>query len=123
MVTDIQLDADQPCPDPRCNDNLGAMPIPQCVSAVRWAERSMEAESVLKEMADRFDGIDNGTCRVCTGGFRLYDTKGNPQACDNKNCLSHRIAAVLNPITQDTGGPQITTVPDESSLQPSPDSE
>lgn len=95
VAQDIQSDADQPCPDPRCNDHLGAIPIPQCVTAVAWAERAQEVEGVLRQMSDRFNGIDSGYCRLCTGGFRLYDTKGNPQACDNKGCLSHRIAAVL----------------------------
>lgn len=83
-----------PCPDERCNDTK--FPIPQCVTAVLWAERYDEVVKVLRETAKRFDGIDSGTCKTCTGGFRLYDTKGSPQACDNKDCLSHRITAVLN---------------------------
>lgn len=83
-----------PCPDERCNDTK--FTIPQCVTAVLWAERYDEAVEVLRETAKRFDGIDSGTCKTCTGGFRLYDTKGSPQACDNKDCLSHRITAVLN---------------------------
>lgn len=83
-----------PCPDERCNDT--EFPIPQCVTAVLWAEQYDEAVEVLRETAKRFDGIDSGTCKTCTGGFRLYDIKGNPQACDNKDCLSHRITAILN---------------------------
>lgn len=31
------VNENQPCPDPRCNDHLGASPMPQCVTAVYWS--------------------------------------------------------------------------------------
>lgn len=94
-VKDGRSDADQPCPDPRCNDTLGAMPIPQCVTAVAWAELVDALTSVLREMSDRFNSVDNGHCTLCPS-FRLYDTRSKVQPCENKDCLSYRIAAVLD---------------------------
>lgn len=47
------LNADySPCPDLRCNDHLGAMPIPQCVTAVAWAEKVVELETIAEAARD-----------------------------------------------------------------------
>lgn len=52
LVAGLTSDDDQPCPDPRCNEMLGAMPIPQCVTAVRWAEDSMSLQTVAEAARD-----------------------------------------------------------------------
>ena len=44
---------ESPCPDPRCNDTLGAMPIPQCVTAVAWAEEADKLRQRVSEAAKR----------------------------------------------------------------------
>lgn len=49
---------------------------------------------VLKEMVERFDGIDNGYCTLCHTR-RLADLKGNIQPCTNTECLSYRVAKAL----------------------------
>lgn len=48
IAKDNSLDADYPCPDPRCNDSLGAMPLPQCVTAVAWAEEAAKVADALR---------------------------------------------------------------------------
>jgi hypothetical protein len=45
-------ESDQPCPDSRCNDHFGAMPIPQCVTAVKWAEDSQSLQVVAEAARD-----------------------------------------------------------------------
>lgn len=49
---DAERDDYSPCPDPRCNDHLGAMPIPQCVTAVAWAEKVTELEVIAEAARD-----------------------------------------------------------------------
>jgi hypothetical protein len=85
----------QPCPDPRCNEHLGASPMPQCVTAVYWQEEAQKIADVLRELSDRFNKIDNGHCTICRQ-HRLYDTRGNKGPCENVECLSHRIGEILS---------------------------
>jgi hypothetical protein len=47
-----QPEDDQPCPDPRCNDRLGSMPMPQCVAAVAWAEESDALRQIAEAARD-----------------------------------------------------------------------
>lgn len=39
-VVYARIDSDQPCPAPQCNSKVGNAPIPQCVTAVYWAEEA-----------------------------------------------------------------------------------
>lgn len=55
----VALDADYaPCPDPRCNDHLGAMPIPQCVTAVAWAEEAAKVAEALRSVLNIIEADD-----------------------------------------------------------------
>lgn len=90
----VKADDYQPCPDPRCNDHFGAAPMPQCVTAVYWSEEAQKIADVLRELSDRFNGIDCGSCKICHR-HRLYDTRGNVGPCENAECLSHRISEIL----------------------------
>lgn len=91
-----EVDDDQPCPDPRCNNHLGASPMPQCVTAVYWSEELMGVVDVLRQFSDQFNGIDNGRCTVCRVGHRLWRVPGKKKgACDYEQCLSHRVDAIL----------------------------
>lgn len=47
----------QPCPDPRCNDTLGAMPIPQCVTAVAWAEKADSLRQQVSQLERERDEL------------------------------------------------------------------
>jgi hypothetical protein len=59
------------------------------------------ALSLIRRMAERFDGARNGKCTVCGAG-RLTDAwhelagkLSPPFACPNRNCLSYDIRSVL----------------------------
>ncbi len=83
-----------PCPDERCNDHLGSLPIPQCVTAVAWAEEASMIADTLRQLSDQFNRIDKGHCTICRQ-FRLYDTRSRMWPCENAECLSHRISEIL----------------------------
>lgn len=51
------------------------------------------AKTVLRKLAAMVDGVDNGYCTLCRR-HRLY-SGGKPGRCENPDCLSHDIAAVL----------------------------
>lgn len=83
-----------PCPDPRCNDKFSEPPMAQCVTAVAWCEEAQAISDILREMSDCFNGVDNGHCTICRQ-HRLYDTRGNVDLCENADCLSRRVGAIL----------------------------
>jgi hypothetical protein len=68
--------------------------MPDTETAVAWAEEARSIADALRELSDQFNRIDNGHCTICRR-FRLYDTKGNMQPCENLDCLSHRISVIL----------------------------
>lgn len=68
--------------------------IPTTEESVARAEEAMSIADVLRELSDQFNSIDNGHCTICRQ-FRLYDTRGNMQPCENSECLSYRIGAIL----------------------------
>ena len=70
-------------------------PMPTKEESVAWAEEATVIADVLRELSDKFNGVDNGHCRIC-GGFRLYDTRSNVQPCENAECLSRRISEILD---------------------------
>lgn len=84
-----------PCPDPRCNDHLGAAPMPQCVTAVFWTEEAQMIADVLRSLSDQFNRVDNGYCTICHQQ-RLHDTKGKVQPCENAECPSRQISSILD---------------------------
>jgi hypothetical protein len=70
------------------------LPIPTTVDAVAWAEEADMIAGVLRELSDKFNGVDNGHCRICRG-FRFCNTRSHVQPCETADCLSHRISAIL----------------------------
>jgi hypothetical protein len=73
------------------------LPIPTNEESVAWAEEATVIADVLRELADKFDGIDNGRCTVCRVGHRLWLVPGKKKGtCDYEPCLSHRISKILD---------------------------
>lgn len=56
-----------------------------------------DALSILRETIKRFDGTDNGYCRLCRR-HRLCDTKGNAQPCENDRCFSRQMSRAVTDI-------------------------
>jgi hypothetical protein len=76
--------------------SYGRLPMPINEGAVAWAEEAMAIADVLREFADKFDGIDNGHCTVCRVGHRLWLVPGKKMGlCDYEPCLSHRVSEIL----------------------------
>jgi hypothetical protein len=72
------------------------LPIPTNEESVAWAEEATVIADVLRELADKFDGIDNGRCTVCRVGHRLWLVPGKKMGlCDYEPCLSHRVSEIL----------------------------
>lgn len=76
------------------NAQGGELPIPTNEESVAWAEEATMIADVLRELSDKLNGVDNGHCGIC-GGFRLYNTRSIVQPCENPECLSHRVADIL----------------------------
>lgn len=68
--------------------------MPTTEESVAWVEEAMSIADVLRELSDKFNGVDSGHCTICRQ-HRLYDTRGKVQPCENDNCLSRRISAIL----------------------------
>lgn len=65
-------------------------------TARRNDDRLSEADTLLNKFAEKYDGVDNGMCSICRHSFRRYDLKGNPQPCENAECLSNALADYRN---------------------------
>lgn len=71
------------------------LPMPTTEESVAWAEEARTIADTLRELSDRFNGVDNGYCTICHQ-HRLYNTRGKVDPCENTDCLSHRISTILD---------------------------
>jgi hypothetical protein len=71
------------------------LPMPTTEESVAWAEEAQTIADTLRELSDRFNGVDNGYCTICHQ-HRLYNTRGKVGPCENADCLSHRVSEILD---------------------------
>lgn len=60
-------------------------------------ENNRKLRKAIREMLGRWDGVDNGRCRVC-GGHRLYVRRGrgmSPGPCERESCASREWRGLL----------------------------